>query len=52
MMGHNICFKGVIRKIIPKLPFNPFLSGALVQFGKRQMAGVLTKLLKVAQPKF
>ena len=29
MMGHNICFKGVIWKIIPKLSFLPFLSGAL-----------------------
>ena len=28
MMGHNICFKGVIWKIIPN-PFYPFLSGAL-----------------------
>ena len=27
MMGRNICFRGVIWKIIPKYPFYPFLSG-------------------------
>ena len=29
MMGHNICFKGVIWKVIPKFPFYSFLSGRL-----------------------
>ena len=29
MRGHNIGFKGVIWKIIPKLSFLPLLSGAL-----------------------
>ena len=31
MMGHNIGFKGVIRKIIPKLSLYPFSSGALTE---------------------
>ena len=30
-MGHNICYKGVIWKIIPKLILLPFDAGALVQ---------------------
>ena len=29
MMGHNICFKGEIVKIIPILSLLPFSSGAL-----------------------
>ena len=29
MRGHNIYFVGIIRKIIPKLSFLPFLSKAL-----------------------
>ena len=29
IMGLNISFKGEIRKLIAKLPFYPFLSGAL-----------------------
>ena len=29
MMGHNICFKGVIGKIIPKLSLLPLLIWAL-----------------------
>ena len=29
MLGHNICFEGVIWKIIPKLSCLPFLSRAL-----------------------
>ena len=29
MRGHNICFKRVIWKSIPKLSFFPFLSGVL-----------------------
>ena len=43
MMGHNISFKRVIWKIIPKLslnyPFHPFLSGALLY----DMMAILSK---------
>ena len=37
LMGHNLCFKEVIWKIIPKLSLLPFLSGALL--GLRLVCG-------------
>ena len=33
LMGHNLCFKEVIWRIIPKLSLLPFLSGALFKPG-------------------
>ena len=43
MMGHNICFKRVIWRIILKLSLYPFLSGALSSV--REEVSVLEEIL-------
>ena len=39
MMGHNTCFKGVLRKIIPKLSHLPLLTGALKRVLNENLMG-------------
>ena len=43
MMGHNIRFKAVIWKIIPRLFLLPFISGALAKYtGPKGSIGCMT----------
>ena len=45
MMGHNICFEGVIWKIIPKLSVLPLLMWSTDKTGRQKM-----KMTRAASP--
>ena len=55
MMGHNIHFKGVLWKLIPKLSFYPSLYGALINAEKaklmRNSANGIQREIKVKEQK-